>query len=168
MLREIIVGGLATIGVAFSGILVANNPSFLPVRVARVIDGDTLDVRYDGVLKRVRLACIDAPELKQAPHGQNARKALASRIPVGAKIVIKVHETDRYGREIAEVYAKGINLNQVLVREGNAAVYRDYLTPCASSRSMYLDRELYAQERKLGIWNDENFIVPWEFRRQRG
>ena len=42
--------------------------------VTRIYDGDTLDAFKDGQTLKVRLACIDAPETDQAPHGQAAQQ----------------------------------------------------------------------------------------------
>lgn len=42
-------------------------------RVLRVSDGDTITVNCSGQQDRVRLYCIDAPEMKQSPWGQRSR-----------------------------------------------------------------------------------------------
>lgn len=44
--------------------------------VVSIGDGDTIRVRKAGRLVTVRLACIDAPELAQAPYGAKARRYL--------------------------------------------------------------------------------------------
>ena len=51
----------------------------------------------------MRLACIDAPEMAQQPHGQRAREYVRMRLPVGSAVHLDVKTTDRYGRTVAEV-----------------------------------------------------------------
>jgi endonuclease YncB( thermonuclease family) len=67
-------------------------------------DGDTLRVG-DGVQQlTIRLACIDAPEIAQAPHGARPRELLQRLAPVGAEVSLRVQTKDRYGRTVAEVF----------------------------------------------------------------
>ena len=62
----------------------------------------------------MRLACIDAPEMAQQPHGQRAREYLQMRLPVGAQVRLDVTTTDRFGRAATELIG-GINLGLALV-----------------------------------------------------
>lgn len=55
----------------------------LAARVLSIGDGDTIRVRQGGQAMTVRLACIDAPEVAQNPHGQRGREALRMRLPTG-------------------------------------------------------------------------------------
>jgi endonuclease YncB( thermonuclease family) len=73
--------------------------------------------------------------------------------------------TDRYGRLVAEVF-KDININLVLVEDGQAFAYRQYLRGCDAKE--YLDAEDRASRRRYGIWQVEGGITrPWDFRRGR-
>ena len=71
------------------------------VRIRRVIDGDSLEVKYAGLfsfLRRpfpVRLYGIDAPELAQ-PYGKEARQQLQSLVRRGG-LRMEMIATDRYG-----------------------------------------------------------------------
>ncbi|WP_254428058.1 thermonuclease family protein [Synechococcus sp. WH 8101] len=47
-----------------------------PANVVSVGDGDTLRVRKAGQTITIRLACIDALESSQKPHGAQASQAL--------------------------------------------------------------------------------------------
>ena len=85
----------------------------------------------------IRLACIDAPEMSQSPHGVDARKRLLSMLPVNSSITAKVKTTDRYGRSIAEISHNGRNINQALVASGAAFVYWQYIKGC--------DRQTYSR-----------------------
>jgi endonuclease YncB( thermonuclease family) len=97
--------------------------------VVSVGDGDTIRVRMNGKPIAVRLACIDAPETAQRPYSQNARQSLQQRLPLGSAVRLDEKTTDRYGRLVAEVF-NGISINLVLVEDGWAFVYRQYLSGC--------------------------------------
>ena len=133
--------------------------------VVRITDGDTLVVNIRGQQERIRLACIDAPEMKQAPFGRASRDRLRQLTPVGSTVRLRTLTRDRYGRIVAEVFHQGKNVNLELVKEGQAAVYRQYLQGC--DRNAYLPAELEAQQRKKGFWQQEDPVVPWDFRRAR-
>jgi endonuclease YncB( thermonuclease family) len=133
--------------------------------VVSVGDGDTIRVRMNGKPITVRLACIDAPEMAQRPYGQNARQYLQQRLPVGSTVTLDEKTTDRYGRLVAEVF-KDININLVLVEDGQAFAYRQYLGDCDARE--YLDAEHRASRRRYGVWQVPGGITrPWDFRRGR-
>ena len=134
--------------------------------VLSVGDGDTLRVREGGQQRTVRLACIDAPELAQAPHGQQARHLLVTLAPAGTQVQLRPQTTDRYGRTVAEVLRDGTNLNLRLVRRGRAFAYRQYLGRCDAAA--YLGAERAASTDRLGVWERSGGIQrPWQFRQQR-
>jgi endonuclease YncB( thermonuclease family) len=147
-------------------------PLFPPLTAAAatvisVGDGDTLRVDDGGRAVTIRLACIDAPEMAQAPHGQRARQALQEMLPVGSAVTLKVQTSDRYGRSVAEVVSRnGRNVGLALVQQGNAYAYRRYLGQC--DQWTYLDREKLAQRYRAGIWRlDGGIERPWDFRAAR-
>lgn len=132
--------------------------------VVSIGDGDTIRVRQDGRNLTVRLACIDAPELAQSPHGQESRRSLQQRLPVGREVMLQVRTTDRYGRTVAEVISAG-NINLAMVEGGQAFAYRDYLGGCEARA--YLEAELRAGRRGHGVWQVPGGITrPWDFRRR--
>ena len=133
--------------------------------VLSIGDGDTIRVRQAGKALTVRLACIDAPETAQSPHGQQARNYLQQRLPVGREVSLEVKTTDRYGRSVAEVISE-ININLAMVEDGQAFAYRQYLSGCNAKE--YLDAEYRASRRRYGVWQVEDGITrPWDFRRGR-
>ncbi len=135
--------------------------------VISVGDGDTLRVVHGGRKVTIRVACIDAPEMAQAPDGQRARQALQEMLPVGSTVTLKAQTTDRYGRTVAEVFsANGRNVGLTLVQQGHAYAYRQYLQQC--DQWAYLDREKLAERYRAGIWRFAGGIErPWDFRAAR-
>jgi endonuclease YncB( thermonuclease family) len=88
--------------------------------VLSIGDGDTLRLRSTAGVITVRLACIDAPESSQGPWGAVAGRELQSLLPMGKAVELRTKATDRYGRNVAEVFSGGRNINQALVASGAA------------------------------------------------
>ncbi|MBD2664188.1 nuclease (SNase domain protein) [Richelia sinica FACHB-800] len=150
--------------------------------VEKVSDGDTLVVsNVDGAKFTVRFACVDAPEV---PHSKRERESKLNRdvnqfnwgnkaqtrieqlIKENGNFVnLNITDSDRYGRKVAEVrLADGTFLQQILLQEGLAKVYRPYLRKCPS-KDIVEAAETQAQKRKIGIWSDPQFIDPWQYRK---
>lgn len=133
--------------------------------VVSVGDGDTIRVRRDSAILTVRLACIDAPETAQRPYGEQARRQLRQRLPVGQPVMLEIKTTDRYGRSVAEVFSGG-NINLAMVSAGQAFAYRQYLSGC--NAKAYLEAEAVASRQRRGVWQVTGGITrPWDFRRGR-
>lgn len=117
--------------------------------VVSVGDGDSIQVRQAGQLLRVRLACIDAPEQGQRPHGQQAHRELRQQLPIGSTV--------------AEVYHQHSNINLAMVEAGEAFAYPRHLHQC--NGQAYRDAEQRARQRGDGIWQQPQGIQrPWQFR----
>jgi endonuclease YncB( thermonuclease family) len=133
--------------------------------VLSIGDGDTIRVRQAGKALTVRLACIDAPETAQSPYGQQARRYLQQRLPIGREVSLNLKTTDRYGRSVAEVISE-TNINLALVEDGQAFAYRQYLSGCDAKA--YLEAEERDSRARLGVWQVKGGITrPWDFRRAR-
>ncbi len=129
--------------------------------VVSIGDGDTIRVIEGGKRITVRLACIDAPELAQAPYGEQARNYLQSRLKIGSKVHLLSQTVDRYGRTVAEVIGE-VNLNLAMVEDGMAFAYLKYLGQC--DEKAYLDAEFRASRRRYGVWQVPGGITrPWDF-----
>jgi len=138
------------------------------IRIRRVIDGDSLEVKYAGwfsFLRRpfpVRLYGIDAPELAQ-PYGREARDQLASLVRHGS-IRMDVKATDRYGRTVGLLYParRGREpINVAMVRSGMAYWYRRY-----GGRDLgFPEAEAEAITKRRGVWRDgRRARRPWDYR----
>ena len=139
------------------------------VKIQRVVDGDSLEVKYGGLcgfMRRpfaVRLYAIDAPELAQ-PYGREARSQLTSLVRRGG---IRMEEiaTDRYGRRVGLLYrsrrGRQQSINLMMVRSGMAYWYRRY-----GGRELgFPEAEAEAKSQRRGVWRDERGSRrPWDHR----
>ena len=131
--------------------------------VVRVVDGDTVRVRFTDGEKEVRLANLDAPELTQE-GGAASQRALAGYLPEGSQIRITSRGRDRYRRIIGEIYRPdGADVNVLQVRNGQAWVYTKY---CRDPR-YWQPLEARAREERLGLWVGKQPIPPWDYRGQQ-
>jgi micrococcal nuclease len=130
-------------------------------KVVGIQDGDTLTVLQDGgVATRIRLWGIDAPEKRQAYS--NASKQYLATLAFGKRVKVLVHDTDRYGRTVAEIILPdGRNTNQEMVKAGYAWWFRKY----APNDSALANLESDARKAKRGLWADPHAVPPWEYRR---
>ena len=148
-----------------SGVLLMTAPAYSD-SVLSIGDGDTITVTEGSRRIKVRLACIDAPENSQSPYGMEARRALQGLLPIGSQVTLRTKATDRYGRSVAEVLKGRTNINQTLVRSGNAFVYWQYISGC--DRQTYSRLENDARLKGAGVWSVPGGIQrPWDYRRGR-
>lgn len=129
-------------------------------QVVKIYDGDTMTLQCPGYndQTKVRMYCIDTPEIAQKPWGYTARDHL--RKIATDHVRVEQHDKDRYGRVVGEVFAGNVNLNLEQVRMGHAAVYEAY---CKSV--LYQQAQTEARQAKRGIWAEPGLHqTPWEYR----
>ncbi|MYI82175.1 MAG: hypothetical protein F4056_02295, partial [Chloroflexi bacterium] len=97
------------------------------VPVARVVDGDTIDVTIWDETRRVRLLLVDTPEVRPTEcYGPEASEYVSSLLPEGSEVRLErdVTDTDAFGRLLRYVYLPdGRMLNELLLEGGYAAVF---------------------------------------------
>lgn len=116
--------------------------------VARVVDGDTLDIAGT----RIRLFGIDAPEAGQSCRDGKWRSwdcgahatARLTDLATG-KVRCTAQDTDRYGRTVARCTAGGRDIAAALVAEGAVFAYDRYSDD-------YVAVEARARADRRGIW----------------
>ncbi|MGX5653303.1 thermonuclease family protein [Geodermatophilus nigrescens] len=93
--------------------------------VVGVVDGDTIDVRYDGAEHRVRLLNLDTPESVDPDQpvqclGPEATRYLEDLLPVGTSVRLEydLERKDGYGRELAGVFLGDLFVNAEVAEEG--------------------------------------------------
>ena len=129
------------------------------LKIKRVVDGDTVHVFSKGEVLKVRLVEIDTPEMDQ-PHGQEAKEHLENLLKDGY-INLDISGTDIYKRKLGRIYWKEKDINRLMVKSGHAWVYDQYVT----DQTFYEDQN-YARSRKLGLWESNDPIQPWEWRKR--
>ena len=100
------------------------------VKIKNCYDGDTCTTESG---EKIRLACIDAPEIKGKIHNPNAAKKAKEYLNklVKNKYVSIIRLTkDRYGRTVAEISIKGTNVQKLLVETNHAEIYQKYANQC--------------------------------------
>ena len=113
-------------------LLVLSSPALaLPnVIIQSCYDGDTCTTTTK---EKIRLACIDTPELRGSradPIPAKAARDYLNGLVAGEEVVIRRITKDRYGRTIAEISKDDINIQQRLVEKGFARVYTRYSGQC--------------------------------------
>lgn len=131
-------------------------------KVIKVADGDTVTIQTDtGEKVRVRLYGIDAPESKQE-YGVKSADTLR-KLTNGKVVDIEVKDKDRYGRTVGIIFLDGKDMNLYQIQEGNAWYYKQY----GKDRPDYGVAEKKARADKIGLWQYEKPIAPWDFRRKK-
>lgn len=138
-------------------------------RVARIIDGDTVDVTTNGRKIRVRLDAIDCPEDGQ--HWGDTAKFGLIKLIGGKTVHLENHGLDRYGRTLATIYASQdsganwVNVNERMLALGHAWVMRRFYNHLPKHRRDSLNRiETWAKSRKVGLWRSPDPMPPWRWR----
>ena len=104
------------------------------ITIDRCYDGDTC-TSTDG--EKIRLACIDTPELrgKRAdPIPAKAARDYLNDLVAGEEVSIRRITKDRYGRTVAELTMDAVNIQEQLVDKGFASVYKRYSDQCDWSK----------------------------------
>ncbi|WP_210185673.1 thermonuclease family protein [Bauldia litoralis] len=115
-------------------------PAYLyRAEVVRVVDGDTIDVDIDlGFYiwirkQRIRMLDIDAPEMRGESKvvGAAATEYLKTLID-GKEVILRTSKgkdgadrDDSFGRWLGTVYLDGLDVNQEMIRAGQAVPYED-------------------------------------------
>ncbi len=136
-----------------------------PARVLRVIDGDTIEVEFQGVQMRVRFSGVDTPELgpPAEPYADQARLFTLQNATPATEVGLEFDNDtcgslpfpsscfDVYDRMLAYIRtAQGYDLNAMLLSAGMARVYEqaDF-----GRKADYLALQAQAQAEGLGMWS---------------
>ena len=133
--------------------------------VVKISDGDTIKVLDDqNVLHKIRLIGIDAPEKKQE-YGLQSSKNLSDMI-IYKTVTVQSNKSDRYGRELGQVFDGDKDINIAQVNAGMAWFYKAYERALSSKdRSAYAEAETFARGAHYGLWSADKQIPPWDFRK---
>ena len=105
--------------------------SALPTTIIKsCYDGDTCTTT-DG--EKIRLACIDTPELKDKkadPIAAKEARDFLNNLVTNEEVSIRRITTDRYGRTVAELFKNDINVQELIVKKGYGKIYERYADQC--------------------------------------
>jgi micrococcal nuclease len=127
--------------------------------VERVVDGDTVDVRIDDAVERVRLIGIDTPETKRHDvpvecYGPEATAFTEQLLAPGTPVLLvrDVVGRDDFGRILAYVYRTrdGVFVNLELARGGYAQPLT--IPPNTAHRDELVDAARDAERAERGLW----------------
>ena len=107
---------------------------FSSIFIKSCYDGDTCTA-IDG--EKIRLACIDTPELKgknSDPEKAIEAKDFLNKLIADKEISIKRITKDRYGRTVAELFKDGVNIQELIVKKGYGKIYKKYSYQCEWSK----------------------------------
>ena len=93
-------------------------------------DGDTCTT-IDG--EKIRLACIDTPEIKGKkadPIPAKEARDFLNNLLSNKKVSIRRVTKDRYDRTVGELFINGINVQELIVQKGYGKIYKRYAYQC--------------------------------------
>jgi micrococcal nuclease len=125
--------------------------------VARVIDGDTIEVRLGERLLKVRLIGMDTPESVHPTVKDECFGAAAARYTrellegKQVNLTFDVERRDLYGRTLAYVWTDDGLFNVEIVRAGYAHSYT--VPPNVRYAEAILRAQRTARRERYGLWN---------------
>lgn len=133
-------------------------------KVVKVIDGDSLLVRYQGRSLRVRLWGVDTPEYDQ--DSARSAKQYTANLVLKGWVELEVKDWDKYGRMVALVTTEQQKcVNEELVKAGLAWVYPYFCNePVCERWRVYQD---VSRGQRAGLWAKERPIPPWQWRSKK-
>ncbi|PZC45892.1 MAG: micrococcal nuclease [Chloroflexi bacterium] len=139
---------------------------FTLAEITRVIDGDTIDVRLNGNIQRVRLIGIDTPETVAPGQpvdcwGPEA-SAKAKELMEGQRVELETDpsqgDKDVFGRLLRYVWLDGTNVAEAMIESGDGEEYT-YRTAYRHQKA-FQEAEGRAQQAKAGIWGNCKLLGP--------
>ena len=108
--------------------------AFSTIFIKDCYDGDTC-ITIKG--EKIRLACIDTPELKGWKADLIPAKEsrdFVNKLVANEKVIIKRITNDRYGRTVGELFKNGVDIQELIVEKGYGKIYKTYAYQCEWSK----------------------------------
>ena len=83
--------------------------------------------------EKIRLACIDTPELKgwkADPIRAKEARDFVNKLVANEKVSINRITKDKYGRTVGELFKNGVNIQELIVEKGYGKIYKKYAYQC--------------------------------------
>jgi micrococcal nuclease len=135
-----------------------NPVGLVNAKVVRVVDGDTVVVRYKGREERIRLIGVDTPETVHPnkpveAYGEEAKEYTKKKLEEkDIQIEFDVQERDRYGRLLGYIWLDGLLFNDELLKMGYAKVAT--FPPNVKYVETFKETEKNAREKQVGLWGE--------------
>lgn len=144
--------------------------------IERVIDGDTVAVRFDGAVEKVRLIGVDTPEKRPSKRaslqsarshqslqsimelGERASRMMRELAPEGLPVTIEYDVTprDKYGRLLGHLFTQdGTMLNEEIIKRGYAQLLT--IPPNVKYVSRFQMALTESRAARRGLWADGGF-----------
>lgn len=153
-----------------------NSRESFTYKAVKIYDGDTFLATDGNVKFKVRIAGIDAPEMKQK-FGKLSKEKLKNLIlnqsikiePVGKGVGF-------HGRTLGLITLteKNIDVGSQLLKEGLAYYYRPKCNDYPLDKELYnysphryVRMEAIAKTNHINIWSEEKLLMPCEFRKRK-
>ena len=124
--------------------------------VVRVVDGDTIHVRFTDRVEKIRYIGVNTPEIHHPSKGEEPGGREAAEVNRGlvggrrVRLELDVQTRDRYGRLLAYVWVGDTMVNAELVRLGYAQVMT--VPPNVRYQDLFLKLQREARDAGRGLW----------------
>lgn len=140
-------------------------------QVTRVVDGDTVEIKWNGRIEDVRLLLVDTPETVHPskpvqPYGPEA-SSFAKEILTGKQVQVEFDgpKRDKYDRLLAYLWVDGKMFNEMLLEEGLARLAYVY-DPPYTHFDAYVKAQTKAVNSKKGIWSRSGYVTEDGFQHE--
>lgn len=175
LLTKAIIAVLVVVFAAFKGLVEpateissAEAGKFIPARVVKVTDGDTIQVEIEGRTEKVRLIGVDTPETvhptkKVEAIGPEASAYTKQLLGRNLWLELDVGERDKYGRLLAYVWLEkpeAINIDEISEKMFNGKLLAEgygrlmTIQPNVRYVAYFTKIQTQARENQKGIWKD--------------
>lgn len=127
--------------------------------VVRIVDGDTIHVRLEDRVEKVRYIGVNTPEIHHPTRGAEPGGRQAAAVNRGlvsgkrVRLELDVQLRDRYGRLLAYVWVGEVMVNAELVRQGYAQVMT--VPPNVRYQPVFRELQRQARQARRGLWGSE-------------
>lgn len=155
--------------------VVSNTQGPVLYTVTRVIDGDTIEVDYNGTLEKVRLIGVDTPESVHPDSSKNTEEGILASDYTKERLEGKqvelefdIQQRDQYGRLLAYVWVDGVMYNKTLLEDGVANLatyppnvkYVDEFTAIVEARNTQEETPIKTNGTYVGSIDSDKYHIP--------
>ncbi len=149
---------LSSLLIVLSVLIMLVNHSAHALEITQYYDGDTVKIKEGAYEYKLRLTDIDAPERNQE-YGKKSRRALM-QFCENKQVQVYLYGVDKYKRQLGKLHCNMQDANQWMVENGHAWFNKRF------SMNYMLDvAQQNAKQEKLGLWQNESALPPWQWRK---